>query len=94
MRSKNASQSRPLPVWSTELPINSRESLRAELRLHNKRLVLDLRRWFRPPNGTARPTGRGFAISARHLLAIQALLGAAIAQAVAGGLLNDSGEPR
>jgi hypothetical protein len=81
-------------VWSEEFQINARESLRAELRRHKTRVTLDLRRWFKPPEGAARPTGRGFAISLRHVLAIQALLGAAIAQAVAGGLLNDSGEPR
>jgi hypothetical protein len=81
-------------VWSAEFPINQCEFLRAELRRRKTRVTLDLRRWFKPPDGAARPTGRGFAISLRHVLAIQALLGAAIAQAVAGGLLNDSGEPR
>jgi hypothetical protein len=81
-------------VWSAEIPINACESLRAELRRRKTRDVLDLRRWFKPPDGPARPTARGFAISACHLRAIQALLGAAVAHAVAGGLLNDSGEAR
>jgi hypothetical protein len=83
-----------MSVWSEEFQINARESLRAELRRHKTRVTLDLRRWFKPPEGAARPTGRGFAISLRHVLAIQALLGAAIAQAVAGGFLNESGETR
>jgi hypothetical protein len=81
-------------VWSAEFSINQCEFLRAELRRHKTRVTLDLRRWFKPLGGAARPTGRGFAISVHHVLAIQALLGAAIAQAVKGGLLNDSGEPR
>lgn len=80
-------------VWSAAFQINSREFLRAELRLHNKRLVLDLRRWVKPPDGAALPTGRGVAISARHLSSLDGLVGAAI-EAVAGGLLNDLGEPR
>jgi hypothetical protein len=90
----------PLPgadatqVWSAEFQINACEILRAELRRHKTRVTLDLRRWFKPPDGTARPTGRGFAISTRHLWTLKALIGAAVAQAVAGGLLNDSGEPR
>lgn len=81
------------PVWSAEFQINAGESLRAELRRYKTRFTLDLRRWFKPPDGVARPTGRGFAISVRHVLAIQSLLGAAI-EAVAAGLQNDSGEPR
>jgi hypothetical protein len=83
-----------MSVWSEEFQINACESLRAELRRRKTRVTLDLRRWFKPPDGPARPTARGFAMSARHLRAIQTLLGAAVAHAGAGSLLNDSGEPR
>jgi hypothetical protein len=87
------SKSRPNPtrIWSAEFPINQRELLRAELLLHKTHAVLDLRRWFKPPNSTARSTGRGFALSIHHLPAIEALICAALAQVRAAGLLDNSG---
>jgi Transcriptional Coactivator p15 (PC4) len=54
-------------VWSAEFQINTCESLRAELRRHKTRVTLDLRRWFKPPDGAAQPTGRGLAISVKHI---------------------------
>lgn len=70
-------------VWSAEFQINACEHLRAELRRHKTHVTLDLRRWYTPPDSTARPTGRGIAISARHLPEIKALVDAAIAHAEA-----------
>jgi Transcriptional Coactivator p15 (PC4) len=78
-------------VWWTELQINACESLRAELRRHKTRVTLDLRRWFKPPDGAAQPTGRGLAISVKHLPAIAKLIDATLAQASAAGLLSHDG---
>ena len=66
-------------IWLGEHQINAREFLRVELR----RAVVDIRRWRRTPDGTAQPTGKGFAISVRHLPAIVDLLSAALAEAPA-----------
>jgi Transcriptional Coactivator p15 (PC4) len=78
-------------VWSAEFQINAREILRAELRRHKTRVTLDLRRWFKPPDGAAQPTGRGLAISVKHLPAIAKLIDAALAQASVAGLLSHDG---
>src|SRR5262245_6798592 len=67
-------------IWSAEFPINQREFLRAELRRQETDLVLDLRRWFKPSNGAARSTKRGFVLSVQHLPAIEALLCTALTQ--------------
>jgi hypothetical protein len=75
-------------VWSTEFQINTRESLRVELRRLKTRFTLELRRWFKPPDGIVRPTERGFAISARHVQVLNVLIKAAIAHAEAAGLLD------
>jgi hypothetical protein len=79
------------PLWTGEHQINNRECLRAELRKGKTHATLDLRRGFKPPAGPARPTERGFAVAARHLLVIRALLDAAIAQAKDSSLLDDRG---
>jgi Transcriptional Coactivator p15 (PC4) len=96
VRNRNVPRSTPSTklIWSSEFEINSREFLRAELRGYTKQIVLDLRRWFKPLDSAERPTGRGFAISAHHLSALKALIGAAVARAEAGDLPNGSGEPR
>jgi hypothetical protein len=82
-------RSGPTPVWSAEVPINQREFLRAELRQNRTHAVLDLRRWFIPPNDNTRPTERGFAIAVRHLPAVAGLIEAALTQASATGLLSE-----
>lgn len=92
-RNAKSSQSRPeaTQIWSAEFPINTREFLRAELLLRKTHVVLDLRRWFKPLDGTAQSTKRGFAISVRHLQAIAELIGAALAQASAASLSSEIG---
>jgi hypothetical protein len=81
-------RSRPAPIWSGEIPINQREVLCAELRLHKTHAVLDLRRWRLSPDGNLQPTERGLALAMRHLSAMKELIDAAQAQAV--GLLEDA----
>jgi hypothetical protein len=91
-RRKTLSQPKPdtTPLWTAEHPINGSECLRAELRQKKTRSVLDLRRWFKPPDGASWPTERGFAVATDHLVAIGALLEAAIAQAKDRGLLPET----
>jgi hypothetical protein len=81
LRRKSLTQAKSdkAPLWTGEHQINNRECLRAELRTGKTHATLDLRRWFKPPGGPARPTERGFAIAARHLLALRTLLDATIA---------------
>jgi hypothetical protein len=82
-------------IWSTEYEINGREFLRAELRQGKKRgAVVDVRRWRKQPDGTTRPTEKGFAISVRHLSAIIDLLGAALAQAAATPAITNNERPQ
>jgi hypothetical protein len=70
-------------VWSAEFPINQREFLRIQLIMRlNKKPALDLRRWFRPADGSPeKPTGRGFALSTKHIMSLAALVNDAAAQA-------------
>jgi hypothetical protein len=69
-------------VWSAEFPINQREFLRVRLILpRNNKPALDLRRWFRPADGSPeKPTGRGFALAAKHIPSLAALVNDAAAQ--------------
>jgi hypothetical protein len=55
-------------IWSKDHQINSREIVRVELRQERTHTVVDIRRWFRQPDGTTRATGKGFAISCRRSL--------------------------
>jgi hypothetical protein len=79
---KSISTSVTTPVWSAEFPINQREFLRVRLLLpRNKKPAVDLRRWFRPADGSPeKPTGRGFALSTKHITSLAALLNDAAAQ--------------
>jgi hypothetical protein len=83
-----ARQPTPAPIWSAEIPINQRELLRAELRLHKTHAVLDLRRRRLSPYGDLQLTERGFALAVRHLSAMKELIDAA--RAVVEGLLGDA----
>jgi hypothetical protein len=84
-RSRKPSQSWPSArlVWSEDHPINTHEFARIELRQQKTRTVVDVRRWLRQPDGTTRPTARGFAVSVGHLPAIIDLLNAALAKVTA-----------
>jgi hypothetical protein len=83
-------RSGPTPVWSAEFPINQREFLRVELRQHRTHAAVDLRRWRRSPGGDLLPTSRGFAVAARHLLTLKAIIDTAAAHARADGLPVDT----
>ena len=58
---KSTSTSVTTQVWSAEFPINQRECLRVRLILpRNNKPALDLRRWFKPADGSPeKPTCRG-----------------------------------
>jgi hypothetical protein len=77
-------------VWSADFAINQRECLRAELRQHRTHAAIDVRRWLRSPDGDLRATERGLALALRHLPAMKALIDAAVVQAQADGLLDDT----
>lgn len=78
-------------IWLTDHEINACELLRVELRQQGERAVVDVRRWRRKPGEAAQATGRGFALSIRHLRAFSELLNAALAEAEAAGLLDKGG---
>jgi hypothetical protein len=70
-------------IYRSEYPINGRESLRIELWQRRARVTADIRRWREQPDGTARSTKKGFAVSVNHLPAIIDLLSAALAKVTA-----------
>jgi hypothetical protein len=79
---KSTSTSATTQVWSAEFPINQREFLRVRLMLpRNNKPALDLRRWHRPADGSPeKPTGKGFALSTKHITSLAALVNDAAAQ--------------
>jgi hypothetical protein len=74
--------------WSAEFPINQRELVRAELSLSKAHVTLDLRRRFKTTNGARQSTGRGVALSARHIASLAALVDAAAAQVQTTGMAD------
>jgi hypothetical protein len=76
-------------IWSAEFPINQQKSLRVQMRQHKTHADLDLRRCHRSPDGDLQATGRGFAITARHLPQIKMLTDAAF---MAAGLLDGAAD--
>jgi hypothetical protein len=100
---KSTSTSATTHVWSAEFLINQREFLRIQLIVRlNKKPAVDLRRWFRPADGSPeRPTGKGFALSTKHITSLAALVNDAVAQTRApaphgrdtnkGGVSNSDG---
>jgi hypothetical protein len=78
-------------VWSLDRDINTHEFVRAEILQIRARTVIDVRRWRKLPDGSTLSTGKGFAISVRHIRALKDLIGAAIARAEADGFLDKGG---
>jgi hypothetical protein len=80
------------PIWTGEFSLNLREFIRIELTCIKNIPIFNLRRWFRPDDGPARPTRKGIACAIRHLPNTVTLLNEALRQAQARGLA--SGEPQ
>jgi hypothetical protein len=79
---RSTSTSALTQIWSAEFPINQREFLRVRLILpRNNKPDLDLRRWYRPADGSPeKSTGKGFALSTKHITSLAALVNEAAAQ--------------
>jgi hypothetical protein len=83
---------RNTPIWNTEFPLNSRDFIRVELAGNDRRTIINVRRWFKPLDGSPpHPTKKGLACDVRHLPDISASLNEALHQARAKGLLLDNG---
>jgi Transcriptional Coactivator p15 (PC4) len=75
-------------IWSAEFSLNGREIVRVELGKVNGTPIVNVRRWFTPPDGElARPTRRGLAFALKHLPTLAALLNEALHHARVKGLL-------
>jgi hypothetical protein len=76
------------PIWSSEFSLNGREIIRVELGSVNGTPIVNMRRWYKPPDGgLPRPTRRGLAYAIKHLPDITALMNEAVEQARGLGLL-------
>jgi hypothetical protein len=78
-----------LPFTAGEWPRNNREEVRVRLDLFKDHVIVDCRIWWRDEIGELRPGRGGLTLSVRHLPALAAALGAALAHAVTSGLLQE-----
>jgi hypothetical protein len=70
--------------------LNSHERVCVEIGEYNGRKIVDVRRWFCAKDGTMQRSRKGVAMSLRHLPALVDLLNTALAEAKAGGLLENA----
>jgi|SRR5690349_45004 transcriptional coactivator p15 (PC4) len=73
-----------------ELRANARETLRVSLDQFQGHQLVNFRKWFPGEDGNPRP-GKGGAVNVRHLPRLAELIGAALAKAVADGLIPEPG---
>lgn len=78
-----------LPFTAGEWPRNSREEVRVRIDQFKDHIIVDCRIWFRDEIGELRPGRGGLTLSVRHLPALAAAVGAALAHATAAGLLPE-----
>jgi hypothetical protein len=82
-----------LPFTAGEWPRNSREDVRVRLDLFKDKVIVDCRTWWRDQAGELRPGRGGLTLAVRHLPALAEALQAALAHAVASGVLQEPDAP-
>lgn len=75
------------PLIIGEWPKNDRETLRVRLGEYRGHPIIDIRYWFRTPEGELRPGRSGITMAAKHLHRLAAALAAAEALAEQRGLI-------
>lgn len=80
------------PIEVGAFVLNGRETIRARLDAFKGQRIINFRKWFEGTDGIDRPTKKGIAFSVRHLPEFAALANAALARAIAEGLLPKEGD--
>jgi hypothetical protein len=79
------------PIIIAEWDRNAREIVRAALDRYNGRHTINARVWYRDGD-EVRPSKSGLTLAVKHLPALAAAIGGALAEARAAGLLDHRGE--
>lgn len=83
-----------LPIIVAEWPRNSRELVRIALDRYNKCFTIDIRSWWRDPDGNWRPGRCGLTLAVKHLPALANGLVQALQRAQALYLIEPTTSPR
>lgn len=83
-----ASAHPPLPIVVAEWPRSSSENIRVSLAEYNGRHTIDVRTWWRDPDGDLRPGRGGITLGIAHLPTLASSLGQALTEAKAAGLVG------
>jgi hypothetical protein len=77
-----------LPITIAQWPRNASDTIIIKIDQFNGTMVVDIREWWKSPNGDLRAGRRGITMSVRHLPSLARALGAAEATARQIGLLG------